>query len=148
MQKGYLTKAEYKSIFKRVPRICVDLIVTGKAGILLTKRLIAPYKNSWHLPGGRVYFRESLTKAVKRIAKKELSLNQVVISPLVGYMEFVREVQDKNPMHSISLVFEIKSKSDNYKGSWQGKDIRFFKHLPADIHPVHGIFLKKEGYFN
>lgn len=70
-----LTKEEFDSIYSKVPRLTVELVIKDGDKILLTKRSIEPCRGLWHLPGGTVYFGESLLDAVKRIAKKELSID-------------------------------------------------------------------------
>lgn len=103
---SWLSESDYNFIYSRAPRICVDLVIKTRKGIFLTKRDIQPYKGKWHLPGGRVRFRESIETAIDRIAKQEIG-SPVVIKKLLGFMEFPREVQDCNKRHSISLAFLV-----------------------------------------
>lgn len=78
LNKKWLSDKDYDFIYSRVPRLCVDLAIKSKKGVLLTKRLIEPYKNTWHMPGGRVKFRESLADAIQRIAQDELGTKVVI----------------------------------------------------------------------
>ena len=50
----------FKSIYSRVPRATIELVIQTPAGILLSKRSIPPYKGYWHIPGGTVLFHEKM----------------------------------------------------------------------------------------
>ncbi|MFH0805336.1 MAG: NUDIX domain-containing protein, partial [Patescibacteria group bacterium] len=60
--------SEFKSIYSRVPRLCVEIMVKTNNGVLLLKRNIDPEKGKWHLPGGTVLKGERLEDTVKRVA--------------------------------------------------------------------------------
>ena len=66
----YLSHEDFLSIYSRVPRLCVDLIITSEEGVLLSLRAIEPYLGQWHFPGGTVYKGETIEEAAKRVAKK------------------------------------------------------------------------------
>lgn len=103
---SWLSEKDYDYIYSRAPRVCVDLVIKTRKGVFLTKREIQPYKGKYHLPGGRVRFRESIESAIDRIAKVEIG-SPVVITRLLGVMEFPREYQAGKPRHSISLAFIV-----------------------------------------
>jgi ADP-ribose pyrophosphatase YjhB (NUDIX family) len=128
---GYLSEKDYNFIYSRSPRVCVDLIIKTQTGVLLIKREIQPYKGKYHLPGGRIRFRESVHKAIFRICKNEVSLVPYCYK-LLGFMEFPREQQDRNKRHSISLAFLVECKGV--------RDVKPLK--KQQIHPVHYKFLK------
>lgn len=104
---SWLSESDYNFIYSRAPRVCVDLVIKTKTGVHLVKRDIQPYKGKYHLPGGRVRFRESIEKAIQRIAKTELNCF-VKIGKMIGFMEFPRELQNKQRRHSISITFVVK----------------------------------------
>ena len=53
--------------------ISVDLIIHGsEREVLVGRRKNAPAKNSWFVPGGRVYKYETMEKAIERISEEEL----------------------------------------------------------------------------
>jgi len=86
--QGWLPKAEFDSIFSRVPRLCVEVVITApERGVLLTRRDIPPNIGAWHIPGGTVLFGEPLVQTVKRVARDELGL-EVAPSELLGYIEY------------------------------------------------------------
>lgn len=128
---GYLTDAQYNSIYSLVPRICVDLIIKTHSGVHLIKRDIQPYRGKYHLPGGRVRFRESIDKAVHRIAKAEIGIRVQIVS-MLGYMEFTKEIQNHKKRHSISLAFVVRPLAT----------VVSKKYPDRLIHPVHYKFLK------
>jgi ADP-ribose pyrophosphatase YjhB (NUDIX family) len=85
---GWLPKAEFDSIYSRVPRLCVEVVmVTPQDGVLLTRRDIPPNVGAWHIPGGTVLFGEPVVEAVKRVARDELDL-EVEVGQLLGYIEY------------------------------------------------------------
>lgn len=144
MNNTYLTDEEYDFIYSRSPRVCVDLLITSSdGGTLLTKRDIEPYKDHWHFPGGRIKFRETIGAAIKRILKGELGQEIIVPAKMVGFCEFLEEVQKGQDRHSISIVHHIQIPDNiSIKLDGQAKEFKFFKELPAPIIPPQKEFLK------
>lgn len=134
--KQPFTTKQFIKIYEQVPRFCVDLLVQTKDGILLTKRNIFPCKGYWHFPGGTVYLKETLNKAIKRVAKEELNLDVKVIKN-IGWMEFINDYKQKGQKHMVSIAFLVRLKNSikNLKLDRQGSDVMFCK-LPEDI-PKH-----------
>lgn len=135
-----IPRAVFKKIYSKVPRLCVDLVISDRRGELLGYRLISPWKNLWCLPGGTVLFGESLQEAAVRIAKAETGLKVKVIKYL-GYMEFLEEVKLAK-RHSVSLAFLCHPVSGRLQDSWQGKRLTFFKRPPAGTVPQHKKLLQ------
>lgn len=139
MNNTYLTDEDYNFIYSRVPRICVDLLIQNQNGdILLTKRDIEPYKDHWHLPGGRIKFRETVEEALHRIAKGELGYVLNTKHEVLGVCEFLEEEQGGNPRHSLSIVHLIE-----FHGYGDFKDGEWFKELPSPIIPMQKDFITK-----
>lgn len=67
-----LTGEEYEYIYQRVPRVCVDLIVSTPKGVVLTKRSLPPAIGKWAFPGGGIKYGESIEGALRRISWEEL----------------------------------------------------------------------------
>jgi ADP-ribose pyrophosphatase YjhB (NUDIX family) len=85
---GWLPKHEYDAIYSRVPRLCVEVVITlPTRGVLLERRDIPPNIGAWHIPGGTVLFGEPLVEAVKRVARDELGV-EVQVGELLGYIEY------------------------------------------------------------
>lgn len=78
----------FRSIYRRVPRLCVEVVLRTPRGVVLTKRDIIPWKGWWHLPGGTVGMHESLARAVARVAMEELGV-RVRIIKVLGVIEYL-----------------------------------------------------------
>ncbi len=138
-----LSDQEYEFVFRRTPRICLDFIVMADNKMLLTKRNIAPYKNLYHFPGGRVFYKESIAQATQRILGCELGIKINAEPILAGYMEFPN---DGEYVHSISMVYVIELASEKIaeiKIDEQAKKYKFFDRLPSKMHPIHKKFAIK-----
>ncbi len=130
-----LPEKEYKKIFAQVPRLCVDLVIKTKDGVLLSRRDIRPWRGYWHLPGGSVFFGETIKTAAERIAKEELGIT-VSIKKTLGYAEFLEEIRLVG-RHSVSIALLCSTTAKDIKGSWQAKKVGFFRVLPKPIIPGH-----------
>lgn len=131
---------EFKYIYSKVPRFCIDLVVKNKKGILLTKRDIPPDKGWWHFPGGTVLMNETLKQTIQRVAKEELNI-KVEIKKLLGLLEYT---QGSGLGYPISAVFLVKPLTRKLVGGKQAKEIGYFKNLPEKTLPEVRKFLKKE----
>lgn len=86
--RGWLPKEEFFAIYRRVPRLCVEVVIVApERGVLLKLRDIPPNVGAWHIPGGTVLFGEPLVEAVKRVARDELDI-AVEVGELLGYIEY------------------------------------------------------------
>ena len=139
MNDMWLSQKDFDYIYKKVHRLCVDLIIKKDDGILLTKRMIPPAKGKWHFPGGTVYIGETIEQAVKRVAKAELNVDVEIIKEL-GFIEFVtkEEVYGK----PVSIAFLVKIVSGEIKGSEQAMEIEFFEKLPENMMIDQKTFLQ------
>jgi len=77
---------EFKKIYSKTPRLCVDLIINTPKGIVLSLRSIEPYKGEWHFPGGTVFYKEKIVDAIDRVALEEVGIT-VRVEKLLGYIE-------------------------------------------------------------
>lgn len=144
---SYLSDEDYDFIYSRVPRICVDLLIKNSKGeVLLTKRDIEPYKDHWHFPGGRIKFRETAQAAIKRILKGELGIEFDVLPRMVGFCQFLEEVQKGQDRHSISIVHEILIDEAEIKLDANAKEFKFFYAMPDPVIPPQKEFLSANGY--
>lgn len=125
-----LTSKQFKYIYSRAPRLCVDLVVKNSDGILLTLRNIEPAKGFWHLPGGSVLHGETLEKATKRVGKQELGIDIEIVKQL-GVVEYI--TSQTNFGHSLSVVFLVKLKNTQIKLDDQASEFKFFKQIPEKI---------------
>lgn len=133
---------EFKSIYSRVPRLTVEIILKTKDGIALTLRRLSSWNNQWHIPGGTVLYGETLEKAVQRVAKSELGI-KINIIKLIGYIHYPSEKKERGFGWSIGIAFLCKIKSGILRQNKQAKDIQIFKILPSNIIKEQKQFLKK-----
>lgn len=136
--KKKLTEKEFRSIYTKVPRVTVQLIIINEKRVLLTKRSIPPFNGLWHFPGGGLLYREKIKETISRIAKKELGI-KVSLQKFLGYTE---ELND-GFRHNISLVFECKIVGKQKpKALEQASAVQFFDKIPKNIAPENKKFLK------
>lgn len=68
-----LEPAKFREIVMNAPLVSIDLIVRNrKAEVLLGLRANNPAKNTWFVPGGRIWKDERIESAFKRITEAEL----------------------------------------------------------------------------
>ena len=133
-----LTEKEFKSIYTRVPRLCVELIIIKGRKILLTKRSIEPFKGFWHFPGGGVLYGEKIKESIDRVAREELGI-KIIPKKFLGYIESLND----GFRHGVSLAFKCKIiKNQQPKALEQADEIKFFKKIPKQIVLTHRKFLK------
>ncbi len=132
MTKKPFSYEEFKEIYSKVPRLCVDLIIRTPKGIVLTFRDLPDYKDLWHFPGGTVFYGEEIADAVSRVAKNELNI-EVGIIQYLGYMENPNEEKEKGFGHTVSLVILCDAKSENFKLDEQASKVDFFKEVPKNM---------------
>lgn len=101
-----LPAKDFKNIYSRVPRLCVDLVIETKDGIILTKRETEPCIGQWHIPGGTVLKGEKLSDTIKRIAQEELGID-VKIDKLIGVIEYSIKNYFSHPVGIAYLVKAI-----------------------------------------
>jgi colanic acid biosynthesis protein WcaH len=71
----WLSDETFKSVIQHTPLISIDLIVRNEQDeVLLGKRVNAPAKDYWFVPGGRVRKNETLDDAFIRLVKEELGI--------------------------------------------------------------------------
>ena len=128
----------FKSIYSKVPRLTIDLVIKSPEGIVLSKRDIPPALGMWHLPGGTLYYNENHEQAAKRIALDETGL-KVEIVKLLGVIEYLPEKYSLG--HATSIVYQVKIISGKLQGSYQAKEIKFFKSIPKNTIPETAKFL-------
>ena len=99
----------------------------------------------WHLPGGTLYYGETISRCIDRVAGDELGikLNQ---KKFLGYIEYLNDEKKRHGFGTpIGLLFLCTIKSGKIRGSDQAEKINFFRKLPINIIPKHRTFLKKTG---
>ena len=135
-----LPEKEYYSIYRKVPRLCVDLIIFQGHKILMIEREIDPGRGLWHLPGGTILIGESIEIAAKRIAKEEAGLEINGIE-LIDVMEFVNE--SNTFFHTVSQVYTVSDYMGDLVGEKQGKNIKFIDTYPQKMIEEQHTLLNK-----
>lgn len=131
---------EFKAIFSKVPRLCVELVIKTPEGIVLSLRSLPDYNGKWHLPGGTVFYKELITDAIKRVADDELGIS-VNIQRLLGYIEYDGE-KEKGFGWAIGMVFLCSSEATDIKpNNDEASEIKIFKELPLGLIEEHHKFL-------
>jgi ADP-ribose pyrophosphatase YjhB (NUDIX family) len=138
---GWLPKSEYDSIYSRVPRLCVEVVISlPERGVLLMRRDTPPNIGVWHIPGGTVLFAEPVVEAVKRVARDELGF-EVDVGDLLGFIEYPSHYL--NGLDSpVGLAFDCSPVGESAErpapdgGGW-------FSRLPADLYAEQREFLAR-----
>ncbi len=137
--KHPLSQQEFETIYSKVPRLTVEIILANEQGVYLTKRSIEPCRGLWHLPGGTVRFGEPLVEAVKRIAARELGIN-VSSSELLGYIEYPSHYL-KGLDSPVGIAFKVASYEGKVIANVEAEDSDWFSELPEVIHEEQRQFL-------
>jgi len=135
--RGWLSEKAYRSIYRRVPRLCVDAVIRDRKGIVLSRRDIPPDKGQWHFPGGRVHMQERLKDAVKRICQEETGL-KVRVEHIIGAIEYLKLGRWG---HSVSIAYLVRALGGTLRGSAQARNISFFKIVPRSTESEVKAFL-------
>lgn len=141
-----LSKELFDEIYSKVPRLCVEVLINTEEGFILSKRLIPPCINMWHIPGGTVYFGEKLYEAAHRIADNELGvkINILGIIGIANYLEIYEGIG-----HAIGTIFLCELDGNKkFRGSYQGEEINVFDvdNIPDNTIPEHKKFLEMAKY--
>lgn len=127
-----LTPEEFKNIYSKVTRLCVDLIVQTNEGIVLTLRKLPSWNNLWNLPGGTVLYKEKIEDAIKRKAIDELGVPVEVIR-MLGYIEYPSEEKERGFGWSVSIVILCHAKSLDMHPNDDALEIKIFNKLPYNM---------------
>ena len=154
----FLEKELFSSIIENTPLISIDLIIKDSEGkILLGQRINKPAKNSWFVPGGRIYKDEKIEDAFKRITKDEIGKEfNISNSSFKGvYQHFYDDnvFNDNFSTHYIVLGFELVIKEELSLGTIQHEKYKWFTQdelLKSDevYSYVKDYFNKKKGIKN
>lgn len=147
-----LTSLEYATVFGKVPRACVDVVVTDPhKRVLLTKRTIEPYKGMWHLPGGGIVKGESILDAARRHVAKETG-STLIFPQIVGAHEMTAEPYEVDGntflMHSVVVMVTGRLHFDLLKAGHESVTPSWFAEMPSTnaMHPLQAEWLVAKGY--
>lgn len=139
--RGPLPQDEFDWIFRRVPRLTVEVVIpSSDRGVLLALRDSGPCKGLWHLPGGTVRFGEPVVEAVSRVARDELGLT-VNVGELLGYIEYPSHY-DNGLDSPVGLAFRAQpSIADLPDERPLRSECAWFTTLPEKMHDEQRDFL-------
>lgn len=142
-QKHPIPPAEFDAIFAKVPRLTVEVIIRTSQGIALAK-LPLKYKQreQWCLPGGTVRFGESLTTAVRRVAKDELGVI-VDAGKLLGYIEYPSLLKAGYRGWPVGIAFEATTSRGKLTVDDEGEPVQCFREIPQNTQREQSMFLIK-----
>lgn len=150
-----LPKELYDEIYSQVPRICVEILIKTDNGFVLSKRLIPPCVDMWHIPGGTVYLRERLDDAARRIALEELGvkINVFRIIGIINYLKIFDKTNSKllSKEHGVGIVFLCRLDSPgSFKGSFQAEEIKIFNtdNIPDNTILTHKDFIQRYNFMS
>ncbi|HTD42342.1 MAG TPA: NUDIX domain-containing protein [Mucilaginibacter sp.] len=116
-------------------KVAVDAVVfgyTSKEGlsVLLIKRNIKPFKDSWALPGGLVGDHESLEDAIQRELKEETGININYLEQLYSFGKPERD--PRNRVISVTYYGLVKPDAFELRADTDAADVAWFniKKLP------------------
>ena len=139
---------EFRSIYSKVPRLCVEVIIKTSGGIVLSLRKLPSWHGKWHIPGGTVYYKEKVADAVKRVAAEELGIG-VSIQEMLGYIEYPSEEKESGFGFSVGLAFLCLAETAQMKPNEDSSDIKIFESLPNNMVEEQYHFLEsKWEYIN
>jgi colanic acid biosynthesis protein WcaH len=147
----FLEKELFSSIIENTPLISIDLIIKdSEEKILLGQRINKPAKNSWFVPGGRIYKDEKIEDAFKRITKDEIGKEfNISNSSFKGvYQHFYDDnvFNDNFSTHYIVLGFELVIKEELSLGTIQHEKYKWF--TQDELLKSDEVYSYVKDYFN
>ena len=143
---GWLPQPEYEAIYRRVPRLCVEVVVVEPdRGVLLALRDLPPNEGAWHIPGGTVLFGEPVREAVTRVAERELGLS-VTPRELIAYIEYPSHYE--NGLDSpVGLAFRTTIDWGFADQAELPEGCAWFRELPEGLYAEQRAFLQEHCGF-
>jgi ADP-ribose pyrophosphatase YjhB (NUDIX family) len=123
---------EFRSIYSRVPRLTVEVVIRTPEGIVLTLRKKYGWKNQWHMPGATLLYGEKVQDAAVRVAREEAGL-EVHVERLLGLLHYPSEKKERGFGWAVGAIFLCSIVSGELKADDQASAIRFFRRLPRNI---------------
>ncbi len=134
-----LSEREFWTIYRKVPRLTVEVVLVSERGVLLTRRDAEPCRGLWHLPGGTVRFGEPLTDAVARVARGELGIS-VDRAELLGYIEYPSHYNN-NLDSPVGIAFKVTEWTGTIELDDAARAYGWFRELPPLMHDEQREFL-------
>jgi 8-oxo-dGTP diphosphatase len=131
------------------PSVTVDItvctVINSSLQVLLIKRLYAPYKNQWAIPGGfvNIEHKESLEEAARRKLEEETGIGNVFLEQLKTYGEPQRDPRMRVITVAYYALVPFSSLSNNVTISTKSECIQWFpfENLPNNLAFDHANIL-------
>lgn len=133
----FIPQELYNQILTNVPIACVDIALVSHGRVLLLKRMDAPAKGQWWVPGGRVLKGEMMVDTAKRKALDEVGI-KVHVGPIVHTAE---TIFDDGPcdiaVHSINSCFFVYPADSSFSPSLDNhhEACKWVNTIDSDLHP-------------
>lgn len=131
----WLPDETFKSVIQHTPLISIDLIVRNEQGeVLLGKRVNAPAKGYWFVPGGRVRKNETLDDAFVRLVREELGIESGITRADAKFLGVFEHFYDdcvfgsELNTHYVVMAYSVGISKNQIKleKNMQHLDMRFF----------------------
>jgi ADP-ribose pyrophosphatase YjhB (NUDIX family) len=140
-ETGAFPEVEYRAIFRKVPRLTVEVVICSELGVLLARRTGGPCDGRWNLPGGTVRFAEQVTAAVHRVARGEIGTD-VTVDEFLGYIEYPSHLR-LGVDWPVGLAFRTHLAPSEGEGLSTSPDrLDWFTRLPNEMHDEQRAFLR------
>jgi len=143
----HIPQEDYNKILETMPIACIDVAVASEGSILLVKRVDAPARGQWWVPGGRISKGEMMRDCAIRKAKEETGLD-CYIGPIIHTDETIFDDGPYGiPVHSINSCFLMypKMNSSNLVLDSHHDKYRWVNTVESDLHPYVKRCLKGAG---
>jgi|SRR3989344_1632250 len=132
---------EFKEIYSKAPRLCVDIVLKTSEGVVLLLRNLPSWRGKWHLPGGTVLYGEKIADTIRRVAEEELGVS-VSVQKLLGYIEFPSEEKERGFGHTVSMAFLCSTNKETaLRHNEEALELKVFKELPPGLIEEQSVFL-------
>lgn len=133
-----LSRKDFSFLIDSAPLVSIDLIVESEGFFLVGKRNNPPAKDSYFVPGGRIYKNEKLKDAFSRITLSELALDIKY-----GDSEFIGAYEHFYPDSAVSGIISTHYVVLAHKINLSTKP----EYLPNDQHKDYQ-WLSRSGLLN
>ncbi len=147
----WLPDQVFKTVISSTPLISIDLVVRNNQNqVLLGKRLNAPAKGFWFVPGGRVQKNETLDNAFIRLLREELGIESGIVREDANFLGVFEHFYSDNVFddevdtHYIVLVYEFRLDTDELLDF---PVIQHSKYLWFNSKLVDNIHIYSQKYF-
>lgn len=141
MEKGWIDEKIYEYVRRKMPIASVDVLPVYNGKLLLLRRVNAPGKGLWWIPGGRVRFGEKLEDAARRELLEETGLKAKKLE-MKGVMDHIwLEV------HFVTTFFLAEVNSMNVEMNDEHYDFTWVSSIEDDFHAYLKYMINESNLF-